>query len=193
MKELWWEEAAKYQVLPLNNQPGRFGDRPLPARALRVLPGDRSAARGGGAEPARPRASSWRRRSTCPPTGAVDGTIVAHGGHSGGYAVYLQGRRLHYAYNFLGTEITVVAAEVELPGGERRGARSCVTQGEAGDGYDVALSYGDVPVGAGHIPRRTPVTYGMSGFAVGYQPGGVDLPRPRRAAPRSRPACSARS
>ena len=26
-KQLWWEEAAKYQVLPLNNQPGRFGDR----------------------------------------------------------------------------------------------------------------------------------------------------------------------
>lgn len=27
MKQLWWREAAKYQVLPLNNQPGRFMDR----------------------------------------------------------------------------------------------------------------------------------------------------------------------
>ena len=48
---------------------------------------------------------------------------------------------------------------------------------KAGDGrYDVALSYGDVPVGAGQIPRRTPVTYGMSGFAIGYQPGASICP-----------------
>ena len=26
LKELWWVEAEKYQVLPLNNQPGLFGD-----------------------------------------------------------------------------------------------------------------------------------------------------------------------
>ena len=26
LKELWWTEAEKYQVLPLNNQPGVFGD-----------------------------------------------------------------------------------------------------------------------------------------------------------------------
>src|SRR5207302_2950384 len=27
LQELWWEEAQRFQVLPLNNQPGRFGDR----------------------------------------------------------------------------------------------------------------------------------------------------------------------
>ena len=26
LQALWWQEAEKYQVLPLNNQPGRFGD-----------------------------------------------------------------------------------------------------------------------------------------------------------------------
>ena len=29
--------------------------------------------------------------------------------------MYLHGRRLHLAYNFLGTETTVVSAEVDLP------------------------------------------------------------------------------
>ena len=27
MKGFWWEEAAKYQVMPLNNEPGKFPDR----------------------------------------------------------------------------------------------------------------------------------------------------------------------
>ena len=26
LKDLWWKEAERFQVLPLNNQPGRFGD-----------------------------------------------------------------------------------------------------------------------------------------------------------------------
>jgi hypothetical protein len=26
------------------------------------------------------------------------------------------------------------------------------------------------------VPRRTPITYGMTGFAVGYQPGGPICP-----------------
>ena len=90
----------------------------LPPGALRVLPGHRPAARGRRAEPAGPRLhdggrarrAGRRRRST--------GTIVAHGSHSGGYALYLQDRRLHFAYNFVGTDITVVSAGVDLPAGE---------------------------------------------------------------------------
>ncbi len=27
LEQLWWDEASKYHVLPLNNQPGRFADR----------------------------------------------------------------------------------------------------------------------------------------------------------------------
>ena len=42
MKQLWWEEAAKYQVLPLNNEPGEVRRPPVPARALRALPRHRA-------------------------------------------------------------------------------------------------------------------------------------------------------
>ena len=84
----------------------------------------------------------------------MDGAIVAHGSHSGGYALYLQGRRLHFAYNYVGTDITVVSASVELPAGEVE-AKVVVTKA-GGGAFDVALSYGDVPVGEGTIPRRTP-------------------------------------
>jgi hypothetical protein len=40
---------------------------------------------------------------------------------------------------------------------------------------DVALFYGDVPVGEASVPRTTPVLYAV-GFAVGYQPGGPVIP-----------------
>ena len=79
---------------------------------------------------------------------SVDGVIVAHGSHAGGYALYLEDRRLHFTYNFLGTEITTVSAEVELPAGRswRRVGRHPASAVGAGD---VELFYGDVPVGAG--------------------------------------------
>jgi arylsulfatase len=100
----------------------------------------------------------------------VDGVLVAHGGHAGGYALYVRGRRLCFTYNFVGTEVTTVTAEVELPPGEVV-ARMTFTPGvERRFSGDVHLWYDDVPVGEGFIPRTTPYTYGTHPFAVGYQP-----------------------
>jgi arylsulfatase len=171
MKQLWWDEAAKYQVLPLNNQPGRFGDR----RYQR----DRHELHAGIGPLPEAIAPNLRGRKffiaaelDVPASGAVEGAIVAHGGHSGGYVLFLRGRRLHYAYNFVGTEITVASASVELPAG-RVIARVAFTPTatKPGSGGNVALFYGDVPVGEATIARTTPLTYGSHGFAVGYQPG----------------------
>jgi hypothetical protein len=41
---------------------------------------------------------------------------------------------------------------------------------------DVQLAYGDVVVGEGTIPRRTPLSYGITPFTVGYQGGGSICP-----------------
>ena len=124
MKQLWWEEAGRYQVLPLNNQPGRFADRRYRRERYELPPRHRAAARGDRAEPAQPRLRDRGRRSTCRPTATVDGVDRrATAATPAATRVYLQGRRLHFAYNFLGTEITIVSASVELPGGRRGGAR----------------------------------------------------------------------
>ena len=172
MKQRWWEEAAKYQVLPLNNQPGKFPDRRYRRERYELYPGIGPLPESV-APNLRNRGFVMAAALDVPEEGEVDGAIVAQGSHSGGYALYVQGRRLHFAYNFVGTEITVVSASVELPTGEVE-AKAVVTR--LGDAYDVALSYGDVPVGEGRIPRRTPVTYGMTGFTVGYQAGGSICP-----------------
>ena len=113
MKQLWWEEAAKYKVLPLNNQPGRFGDRryrrqrhefysgigPLPEAIAPTL---------------KNRSFVIAAEVSIPAEGATDGVIVAHGGHAGGYVLYLLGRRLHYVYNFLGSEISTISADTRV-------------------------------------------------------------------------------
>jgi arylsulfatase len=173
MKELWWEEAAKYQVLPLNNQPARFADRRWRRERYELYPGIGPLPEAI-APNLRNRSFTLAAALTVPEDGPVEGTIVAHGSHSGGYAAYLKGRRLHFAYNFVGTEITVISAEVELPAGVVE-ARVAVTHAPDGS-CEVALWYGDVPVGVGTVARRTPITYGMIGFAVGYQPGGAICP-----------------
>jgi arylsulfatase len=98
----------------------------------------------------------------------LDGVVVAHGAHSGGYGLYVRDRRLHYTYNFVGTTVTTVSSEVDLPEGTVE-VRVQLTPGFGS--AEVELFYGDVPVGRGSVPKVTPVTYGMTYFTVGYQPG----------------------
>ena len=43
--------------------------------------------------------------------------------------------------------------------------------GTFGGGGEVALFHDDTPAGGGTIPRTTPISFGMSGFEVGYQRG----------------------
>ncbi len=173
MKLLWWEQAEKYQVLPLNNEPVKFADRRFRRERHELYPGI-------GPLPEliapnlRNRVFVIAAALEVPADGDVEGVIVAHGSHSGGYALYLKDRRLHFTYNFVGTDITTVSASVELPAGVVE-AKAVVAKDAVGQ-WDVALHYGDVPVGEGTVPRRTPITYGMIGFAVGYQPGGSICP-----------------
>ena len=168
LQQLWWEEAGKYQVLPLNNEPGRFPDRryrrthyelhagvgPLPEAIAPYVKG---------------RSFVMAAELDVPADGDVAGVLVAHGSHAGGYALYLRQRRLRYVYNFLGTDITTVSAEVELPVGPVV-ARATFTPGDHRFTGRVQLHYGDVPVGEGTIPRTTPLSYGTPGFAIGFQP-----------------------
>jgi arylsulfatase len=168
LKDLWWKEAERFQVLPLNNQPGRFGD----PRYRR----DRYEYLGQVGPLAEALAPNLKNRSfviaaeLVPPSGRLPaGVIVAHGSHAGGYVLFLDDGRLHFTYNYVATQITTITAEVILPS-EPLTVKAAFTR--TGAGGDLELFYGDVPVGRGRIPRTTPLTYGTPGFAVGFQPAG---------------------
>ena len=166
LQALWWREAEANQVLPLNNQPGRFGDRRFRRKRYVFRPGISSLPEAL-APNLRNRPFQISAALDVPTDGPCDGVLVGHGGHSGGYALYLAGRRLHYVNNLLGSQITTITAEVELPAGEVL-VRATFTPTGRFRG-EVELWYGDVPVGSGHIPATTPLTYGVEPFSVGSQ------------------------
>jgi arylsulfatase len=83
--------------------------------------------------------------------------------------VYIHDGRLHYAYNMLGLETTIVAADEPLP---PRPVRATIAFTPTGNHRgDVELRYDERTVGRGTIERMVPVTYGMTGFDVGRQRG----------------------
>jgi len=172
LKDLWWTEAEKFKVLPLNNEPGRFGDRRYRRDRHELYPGIGPIPEA--IAPAlKNRSFAIAAELTVPAADSgvsTDGVLVAHGGHGGGYVAYLKGRRLHYTYNFIGTDITTVSASVELPEGPLVARIVATHRGQPGGAVDIALYYDDVPVGEATVPRTTLLTYGTPGFACGWQP-----------------------
>jgi arylsulfatase A-like enzyme len=168
LKSLWWSEAERFQVLPLNNEPGRFGD-PRYRRDHHEFFGPVGPLPEALAPNLKNRSFAISAELAAQPGEALQGVIVAHGGHAGGYALFVQEGRLHFTYNYVATEVTRVTAEVPLP------LVPVVVKAiftRTGAGGDLELFYGDVPVGQGHIPTTTPLTYGTPGFAIGFQPAG---------------------
>ncbi|HEX3795186.1 MAG TPA: arylsulfatase [Acidimicrobiales bacterium] len=168
LKALWWEEAAKFQVLPLNNQPGQFGD-PRYRRSRYEFIGQVGPLAEALAPNLKNRSFVIAADLALTSETSPRGVIAAHGGHSGGYVVFLDDGRLHFTYNYVATQITTISAEVALPS-EPVHVRVVFTR--TGAGGDVELFYGDVPVGRGQVAATTPLTYGTPGFAIGFQPAG---------------------
>jgi arylsulfatase len=168
--DVWWDEAERYQVLPLNNRPGSQGDRRYKRQRYVYHPGIGSLPQLV-APNLRNRPFVITAELVVPEGGGADvsGVVVCHGGPAGGYSVYVRDGRLHYVHNLLGATLSTVGANVVLPAGPVR-ARVVFTPSARFAG-DVALFYNDLPVGEGHIARTTPITYGVEGFAVGYQRG----------------------
>lgn len=110
MKTLWWSEAEKYNVLPLDDRtielyttrrPGselsrnKFTFRPGTARIDRFAMPD-----------LRNRSWSITARFACDRT-LPEGVIVAGGARTSGYSLYLRDGAAHFAFNYLGDVITV--------------------------------------------------------------------------------------
>ena len=166
MIALWWKEAEAHRVLPLNNQPGKFGDRRHRRERYVYRPGIGSLPR---AVAPNLHNRGFRIIAEVNSSGEVNGTVCAHGSASAGYAVYVHDNRLHYLHNFLGLQQFTVAATVPVPSGAHRLVVE-FTMSARFKG-NVELFYDDLPVGSGEIPMTVPFFYGTAGFTVGYVRG----------------------
>ena len=172
--ERWWIEAAKNQVLPLDNSPFEaiFGDgHPLvPARRRYVY------YPGGGPVP-EVRAPNVRNRSHTitaeveVPEGGAQGILLAQGSLLGGYALFMREGRLHYVHNFCGLTEHRVSSGVAVPAGARALAFRFEKTGEH-EGRGTLLIDGR-PAGEARIAPFTRTRFSLTGdgLCCGYDRG----------------------
>ncbi|MEU9132687.1 arylsulfatase [Kitasatospora sp. NPDC048540] len=187
---LWFYEAGVNQAFPLDDRSAlEILSTPRPQL---TPPRGRYVYRPGGSEVPETLAVNIRNRSysigalvDLPGPGASD-VLFAHGGRFGGHALYVKDDRLHYVYNFLGSEEQHVTGSEELPTGtDVILAASFEKDGEVTPGVAtgvLSLYHGERKVGEGRI-RTQPGRFTLAGegLTVGRDSGEAvtsDYPSP---------------
>jgi arylsulfatase len=173
MIDLWWTEAAKYQVLPLDNR----AISELVLERPSQVPERRRYIYYAGATPV-PEAAAVNVRNRSHtitadveiPAGGAEGVLIAQGSLLGGWSLYVKDGRLRYVHNFVGMEEHRVTADVALAPGHRTLAYRFTRTGEH-QGTGALLVDGAV-VAEGEIPRFTPTRFSLTGagLACGRNP-----------------------
>lgn len=170
--EMWWAEAGKYNVLPLDNRgvtrlgltkPGRYslGER-------HVLYPSAGTVREFGAINFRNRSHRIEAQVVVPEQGG-DGVLLSMGCGYAGYALFMTGGRLAYVHNYASlAEYEVVTAE-PLPSGPAMLALDFTRTGEH-KGH-VLLTRNGEPAAEGYIEKTIPTYFGGAEMAVGFNPG----------------------
>ncbi len=177
---LWWVEAGKYKVLPIDGdvRSRLVVDRPMTSRprtrfsfypGLSVIP-----------QPATPKTAnrphSIEADVTIPAAGA-EGTLIAQGGAAGGFAFYVKDGLLHYVLNYVAKDFFKVTSTGPVP----EGRHSLRFEFEPTGPPDLAAGKGapgrfrrfsrEWMVGETEVPHTTPMMYELEGLSCGYDFG----------------------
>ena len=173
--DLWWEEARRNQVLPLDNRVLWALVNPKPDQRR---PRDEYEYFQGGAQVPESVAVNVRNRShelvvdvTIPQQGASDGVLLALGSALGGWSLHILSGRIRYVHNLYGKELHVIeSAEIITPGDHRIKYAFTKDSGLGGAGV---LRCDSREVGRGLIPRFTPSGFNGvgAGLTCGYEWG----------------------
>jgi arylsulfatase len=177
LAQLWWTEAGKHDVLPLD---GRGIQRLAEARPQPGKPRDQYVYYPGGQhvpENAAVRVLNRDHSITADltvPEGGAEGVLLAHGSREGGYSLFVQDNHLHYVHNYVGVEEYEVVADEPLPDGDVSVRMEFETTGEPdvangkGAPATVRLYHDDDQVGESDLPTTIPNTIGIvAGLSCG--------------------------
>lgn len=170
--ELWWAEAERHNILPLDDRGrDRFIDPARPAASedrdlYRYHPGTKPIP-----NPALPRILNCRHAVTAHVTlGAADdsGILACQGAELGGWVLFLDDGRPRYVHNVLQIEFTEVSGAAPVPVGREVAVRLEYEPIEQGWGRARLLVEGE-EVGRNDRMRIAPMGYSMvqEGFVVG--------------------------
>ncbi len=176
LRDLWWTQARELGVLPLASgslerlltkrpQPGGHRDVNVFYPDTAPLPFALS-----------PRVNNRSHRISASVDYAPgdEGVLATHGNRHGGYALFVSGDHLHYAYNYMGIERWTASAVTAIPAGARELAVEVEADTSAGRGlgrgapFNIVLLVDGTPVGGVRIPTTTPTLLSMVGFSCGY-------------------------
>ncbi len=181
LQDLWWAEAAKHNVLPIDWRVQERMNAELAGRPS--LSGDTKtltyyAGQVGLPPEASPRVlnKSWSVTADIEvPESGAEGMIVAHGGIVGGYALYLRDGKPAFVYNYLALDRTTVAASEPLPKGKVQLKVDFAYRGgpkELGKGATVTLSANGKQVAQGQLAKTIPATISIGeGMDIGEDAG----------------------
>jgi arylsulfatase A-like enzyme len=176
LKELFWQEAEKYNVLPLMAPlAGFFGMLPpLPETATYEFRGDVENVLSGMI----PRVYNHSYTITAElviPAGGAEGVIVAEADHLGGFSLFVDGGKLTHTYSMMGVFVFRQQAEEPLLEGEVTVRMAFAADApKPATGGEVTLYVNDRPVGKGRMDHTVPIRFsGYAGMDIGRDNGGV--------------------
>ena len=172
----WWVEAGKYRVLPLDGSLflRLVAERPqlTKDRSQYVYYPDLSVVPFGAA----PRVFNRPHSITAEvevPAGGAEGVLLAHGGVSGGYSLYVKDGRLHYVHNYLGLQELRVSSNVDVPEGAvtlryefEPTAPPDLARGMGAGGRGQLYIDGEL-VGNAEFETTVPIMFGIEGLSCG--------------------------
>ena len=183
---LWYVEAGKYNVLPLDGRgQQRFADERPQLTSYRTryvyYPGTQQV-------PANAAPKVFNRPHSIVadveiPEGGAEGVLISHGGNDGGYVLYIKDNLLHYAHNYVATQYLRVASSAELTAGrvELRYEFEPTGDPDLGNGKGSPgrgqLYMDGTLVGQEEFPVTTPLLFGLGGgVSTGRDEGAPVLP-----------------
>ncbi len=176
LKELFWEEAERYKVLPLLATMSTFFGLlpPIPEETTFEFRGDVQNVMSGMI----PRIYNRSYAITADlvvPDGGAEGVIVAEADHLGGFTLYVKDGKLTHTYSMMGVFVFKQVAEEDLPTGDVTVRMEFAADGATpATGGEVTLFIDDRPVGNGRMDHTVPVRFsGYAGMDIGRDNGGV--------------------
>ncbi len=174
---LWWVEAGKYKVLPID---ASLIQRINVERPQTTRPRTRYTYYPGlSGVPALAAPKVFNRPHSIEadvtiPAGGAEGILICQGGAAGGYAFYLKDGRLHYGLNYVARDFFTVSSADAVPDGRHRlrfefeptGAPD-FTVGKGAPGRFQLYVDGTL-VGNLEVPHTTPIAFELEGLTCGF-------------------------
>jgi arylsulfatase len=182
----WYVEAGKYNVLPIDSRGVERMADPRPQ-----LAGQRTSYTyypGTQVIPANASVNVMNRPFSITvdaeiPTGGAEGVMYSMGGSDGGLTFFIQGKKLHFLYNYAASEYFHAVSDDEIPDGRHQfrlefevTGKPDIAKGKGAPGTAQLYIDGTLS-GEAKIPYTLPLSMGLgAGASVGADPGSPTTP-----------------